>query len=199
MRRQLGPAIRILLVFTVLLGIIYPLAVTGIAQGLFHHQADGSLISRDGHNVGSKLIGQSFTKRDGSRVVPDLSYFQPRPSAAGSGYDGKASGASNYGPTNPTFLQLVSQRVAQYRRNYGLGPTAKVPVDAVTASGSGLDPDISIANARLQAPRVARERHLPVSQVLRLVNDHVDGRSLGFLGEKGVNVLELNLALDALR
>jgi K+-transporting ATPase ATPase C chain len=198
MRRQLVPAIRLLLVFTVLLGIAYPLAVTGIAQGLFHHQADGSLVSQDGHVVGSKLLGQSFTKRDGSRVVPDLSYFQPRPSAAGSGYDGTASGASNYGPTSPVFLKLVVQRVAQYRKDYGLSPQTKVPVDAVTASASGLDPEISIANARLQAPRVAKERRLALGRVLRLVNDHVDGRSLGFLGEKGVNVLELNLALDAL-
>ncbi len=198
MRRQLAPAIRIFLVFTVALGIIYPLAVTGIAQGLFHHQADGSLVSNDGRVVGSKLLGQEFTIRRGNRLVPDLAYFQPRPSAAGSGYDGAASGASNYGPTNPTFLHLVAQRVAQYRRTYGLGPGTKVPVDAVTGSASGLDPDISIANAHLQAPRVARERHLPLSEVLAVVNDHVDGRSLGFLGGQGVNVLEANLALDRL-
>jgi K+-transporting ATPase ATPase C chain len=197
MRRQLGPAIRILVVFTVLLGLAYPLAVTGIGQGLFHHQADGSLVSHDGHVVGSKLLGQSFSTRRGNHLVPDLSYFQPRPSAAGIGYDGTASGASNFGPTNPAFLKLVAQRVAQYRKDYGLSPKTKVPVDAVTASGSGLDPDISLANARLQAPRVARARRLPLRQVLALVNDHVDGRSLGFLGEKGVNVLELNVALDA--
>jgi K+-transporting ATPase ATPase C chain len=199
MRRQLAPAIRILLVFTVLLGIAYPLAVTGIAQGLFHHQADGSLVSHDGHVVGSKLLGQSFTKRQGNHLVPDLSYFQPRPSAAGIGYDGTASGASNLGPTNPAFLKLVAQRVALYRQDYRLSPQTKVPVDAVTASASGLDPDISLANARLQAPRVARARRLALGRVLALVNDHVDGRSLGFLGEKGVNVLELNLAIDAQR
>jgi len=197
MRRQLAPAIRIALVFAVLLGLVYPLVVTGIAEGLFHHQANGSLVSHDGHTVGSSLIGQEFERRVGNRTVPDLAFFQPRPSAAGSGYDATASGASNYGPTNPTFLRLVAARVAAYRRTYGLSPSTKVPVDAVTGSGSGLDPDISVANARLQAPRVARTRHLPLATVLALIDDHTDGRPLGFLGTPGVNVLELNLALES--
>jgi K+-transporting ATPase ATPase C chain len=199
MRRQLLPAVRILLVFTALVGLAYPLAVTGIAQGLFKHQADGSLIRQHGRVVGSELLGQPFTTRRGKHLVPDLSYFQPRPSAAGNGYDGTASSASNYGPTNPVFLKLVAQRVAQYRADYGLAADRRVPVDAVTASGSGLDPHISIANARLQAPTVARRRHLSVARVLRLVDAHVDGRPLGFLGEPGVNVLQLNVALDRLR
>ncbi len=190
MRRQLGPALRILLVMTVLVGIAYPLAVTGVAQGLFAHRANGSLVKRDGKVVGSTLLAQSFTGPQ---------WFHPRPSAAGpNGYDGAASGASNLGPTNPTLLRDVAARVAQYRRENGLAPNVAVPVDAVTSSGSGLDPDISVANARLQAPRVARARGLPVATVLALVDHHTDARPWGFLGERTVNVLDLNLALGDL-
>ncbi len=190
MRRQLGPALRMLLVMTVLVGIAYPLAVTGVAQGLFAHRANGSLVKRDGKVVGSTLLAQSFTGPQ---------WFHPRPSAAGpNGYDGAASGASNLGPTNPTLLRDVAARVAQYRRENGLAPNVAVPVDAVTSSGSGLDPDISVANARLQAPRVARARGLPVATVLALVDHHTDARPWGFLGERTVNVLDLNLALGDL-
>jgi potassium-transporting ATPase KdpC subunit len=197
MRRQLAPAIRILLALTVLVGVLYPLAVTGIAQGLFGHQANGSLVKRNGRIVGSELLGQAFTRTQDGRTVPDLSYFQPRPSAAGKGYDGTASGASNLGPTNPDFLALVAKRVQQYRSDYRLPVAVAVPVDAVTASASGLDPHISEANARLQAPRVAQDRRLPLNRVLALIDSHTDARPLGFLGEPGVNVLELNLALGA--
>jgi potassium-transporting ATPase KdpC subunit len=189
MRRQLPAALGMLLIFTVIAGLIYPLAVTGIAQGIWHDQAEGSIIEVDGQKVGSKWIGQTFTQ---------TRYFHPRPSAAGDGYDGGASSGSNLGPTNETFLEEVGARVAAYRDENGLAPDARVPVDAVTASASGLDPDISIANARLQAPRVAEARGLAADQVRRLVDDHTDGRSLGFLGEQAVNVLELNLALDRL-
>jgi K+-transporting ATPase ATPase C chain len=187
MRRQLVPALVVFLAFTVLTGVAYPLAVTGIAQVAFPGRADGSLIERDGAVVGSRLVGQAFS---GTR------YFHPRPSAAGDGYDAMASGPSNLGPTNGELLAAVRQRQIEYRRENGLSPDEQVPVDAVTASGSGLDPHISVANARLQARRVARERSLPLDRVLSLVEEHTDGRSLGFLGEPGVNVLELNLALD---
>ena len=161
--------------------------MTGIAQLGFPGRADGSLVESGGEVVGSRLVGQQFT---GTR------YFQPRPSAAGDGYDAMSSSASNLGPTNEDFLAAVEERVAAYRELNGLADGAEVPADAVTASGSGLDPHISPANARLQAARVARERGLDESAVLTLVDEHTDGRSLGFLGEPGVNVLELNLALD---
>jgi K+-transporting ATPase ATPase C chain len=187
-RRQLLPALLILIVFTVLTGLIYPLVVTGVAQVAFPNRADGSLIKRDGKVVGSKLIGQNFS-------APR--YFQSRPSAAGDGYDGMSSSASNLGPSNRVLITDVRKRVAAYRRLNDVPMGVAVPADAVTASGSGLDPDISSANARLQAPRVARARGLPLSDVLAAIDDHIDGRSLGFLGEPGVNVLELNLALDS--
>jgi K+-transporting ATPase ATPase C chain len=186
-RGQLGAAVRALLVLTVLTGVAYPLAVTGVGQLAFAEEADGSLVERDGVPVGSRLLGQAI---DGPR------WFHPRPSAAGDGYDGMASGASNLGPTNPDLLASVRQRVAAYRRAEGLDPDAPVPVDAVTASGSGLDPHISVANARLQARRVAAERELRLAEVLALVAEHTETRSLGFLGEDGVNVLLLNLALE---
>ena len=189
MRRQLVPALLIFLVLTVVTGVLYPLAVTGIAQVAFSSRADGSLIERDGEVVGSQLLGQNFTGE---------SYFHPRPSAAGDGYDGASSSASNLGPTNEDLLSAVEERVAAYRVLNGLAPDAEVPVDAVTSSGSGLDPHVSPENARLQSARIARVRGVPLSEVLALVDDHTDGRSLGFLGEPGVNVLELNLALDAL-
>ena len=189
MRRQLLPALRMLAVLTVLTGILYPLAMTGIGQAAFGSKADGSLIrDASGTVVGSSLIGQSF---DGER------WFHPRPSAAGDGYDATSSSSSNLGPTNPELLDAVAERVDAYRADNGLAPDATVPVDAVTASGSGLDPQISVANARLQAARVAEARGLTVDRVDALIDAHTHGRSLGFLGEPGVNVLELNLALEA--
>ena len=187
MRAQLVAALRALIVFTVLVGIAYPLSVTAVAQLAFDDQADGSLVEREGQVVGSTLIGQPF---DGDE------WFHPRPSAAGEGYDGLASGPSNLGPTNGTLLDSVADRVDRYRDDNGLAADAPVPVDAVTASGSGLDPHISAANARLQAPRVARARDLDVDMVLSLIDGNTDRRALGFLGEEAVNVLELNLALD---
>jgi potassium-transporting ATPase KdpC subunit len=189
MRRQLLPALGMVLVFTVLCGLAYPLAVTGIAQGVFPDQAEGSLVEGpDGEPVGSELIGQSFTRPE---------YFHPRPSAAGAeGYDAAASSGSNLGPTNPELLDEVERRVEAYRQDNDLPRDARVPVDAVTASASGLDPHISVANARIQARRVAEECNLPLDQVLTLVDDHTDDRTLAILGEPGVNVLALNLALD---
>ncbi|MFN0090407.1 MAG: K(+)-transporting ATPase subunit C [Acidimicrobiales bacterium] len=187
MRAQLVAALRALLVFTVLCGLVYPLAVTVVAQLAFGDKADGSLVERDGQVVGSKLIGQRFEGDE---------WFHPRPSAAGDGYDGMASSASNLGPTNDVLLDAVAERVDAYRDLNGLDRDVEVPVDAVTASGSGLDPHISVANARLQASRVAVARALAVEDVLRLVEAHRSRRVLGFLGEEAVNVLELNLALD---
>jgi len=185
--RQLGPAVLGVAVFTVLCGFIYPLVVTGVAQVAFHDKANGSLVKVDGQVVGSRLIGQQFA---------DAKYFHPRPSAAGSGYDGLASSASNLGPTNPDFLASIDDRVAAYRQENGLPSTQLVPVDAVTASGSGLDPDISVANAKLQVDRVAAARGMTVADVLALVDAHTSGRQWAIFGEPGVNVLELNLALD---
>jgi potassium-transporting ATPase KdpC subunit len=185
--RQLAPAVIALLVFTVITGLVYPLVVTGISQVAFHDQANGSLIKNDGVVVGSKLIGEQFS---------DTTYFHPRPSAAGAGYDGLSSSFSNLGPTNPDFLSSVEERVAAYREENGLPDTQAVPVDAVTASASGLDPEISVANAKLQAVRVAEARGMSLDAVLNLVKEHTRGRQWGFLGEPGVNVLELNLALD---
>jgi K+-transporting ATPase ATPase C chain len=185
--RQLGPAVLGVAVFTVLCGLIYPLVVTGVAQVAFHDKANGSLVKVDGQVVGSRLIGQQFA---------DAKYFHPRPSAAGSGYDGLASSASNLGPTNPDFLASIDDRVAAYRQENGLPSTQLVPVDAVTASGSGLDPDISVANAKLQVDRVAAARRMTVADVLALVDAHTSGRQWAIFGEPGVNVLELNLALD---
>lgn len=190
MRRQLAPAIVVFLALTVLTGVLYPLAITAAAQIAFPGRANGSLVEREGSAVGSRLLGQSFTRDE---------YFHPRPSAAGDGYDGAASGPSNLGPTNPKLLDDVRERVAAYRALNSLPAGAEVPVDAVTSSGSGLDPHISPENARLQAPRVARARGIPLRRVLEFVEEHTTGRSLGFLGEPGVNVLELNLALDAER
>ena len=186
-RRQLLPAIVAFLAFTVLVGLLYPLAVTGIAQVAFPSQADGSLVKQDGKVVGSSLIGQNFSGPQ---------YFHPRPSSAGDGYDAMSSSASNLGPSNPELLQEVRKRLRLYRAENGLPPSQEVPADAVTGSGSGLDPMISPENARLQAQRVADARGMTLDQVMALVHANTTGRSLGFLGEPGVNVLELNLVLD---
>lgn len=188
--RQAFNAVMMLLVLTVITGILYPLAITGVARVAFPQQAEGSLIRReDGTVVGSALIGQGFS---GAR------YFRPRPSAAGSdGYDGASSSGSNLGPTNQKLLDAVRERAVAYRQENGLAAEAPVPVDAVTTSASGLDPHITPANAALQVPRVARERALPEAEVRDLVARHTAGRTLGVFGEPRVNVLELNLALDA--
>jgi len=188
MRRQLMPALLMTVCLTVLTGILYPLAVWSASSVLFSHKASGSLIKVGGKVVGSSLLGQNFH---------DPKYFWPRPSAAGSdGYDGLSSGGTNLGPSNPKLIDAVKERVAAYRAANGLGPDTPVPVDAVTSSASGLDPQISVANARLQAKRVAAARGLPAGDVLALVGAHTQTRSLGILGEDGVNVLALNLALD---
>ena len=186
-RRQLLPALVMMIVFTVITGGLYPLLVTGIAQGAFGDQANGSLVERDGDVVGSALIGQPFSSPE---------YFHPRPSAAGYAPGPGYSFGSNFGPTNQTFLDEVDDLVRVYRDINGLDGNAPVPVDAVTSSGSGLDPHISVANARLQAARVADNRGLDFDQVMGLVEENTEGRDLGFLGEPGVNVLLLNLALD---
>jgi K+-transporting ATPase ATPase C chain len=187
-RRQLAAGLAMTAVMIVLTGILYPLAVTGAGQLLFPHRADGSLVEQNGKVVGSALLGQSFS---------DPRYFWPRPSAAGKdGYDGLASAGSNLGPSNPKLLDAVSERVAAYREANHLGADDPVPVDAVTASASGLDPQISVANARLQATRVAEARGVDPPTVLRLVDAHTEHRQWGFLGEDAVNVLQLNLALD---
>jgi K+-transporting ATPase ATPase C chain len=187
---QFRPALTGVLLLTLVSGVIFPLALFAIARPLFPHQIGGSLLTRDGAIVGSELIGQGFT---------GPGYFHPRPSAAGDGYDGASSSASNLGPTNEELVDAVRERAEVYRRVNGLAPGDAVPVEAVTASGSGLDPHISTRDARIQAGRVAAARGLAVEAVLALVDEHTDGRSLGFLGEPGVNVLELNLALDESR
>jgi K+-transporting ATPase ATPase C chain len=191
-----------MIIFTIILGIAFPLVILGIGQLAFHDKANGSLVERNGRAVGSSLIGQAFTDKKG-KPLPE--YFQSRPSAAAgadgstaAGYDPTLSSGSNLGPTNPALLKLVRQRVTAYRKLNGLSARTLVPVDAVTTSGSGLDPDISIANARLQAKRVADERGLSAEKVNQLIDDNTSGRTLGALGEKTVNVLALNLALDKL-
>ena len=198
----LRPVIVSSLLFMGLTGLAYPLIVTGVAQMLFPAQAAGSLVMHNGQAVGSAIVGQNFVKPE---------YFHPRPSAtqgpdpadpsksAASPYNAGLSGASNWGPTNKKLVDAVAERVAAYRIENGLPSDARVPVDAVTASASGLDPDISVANARLQAARIARFRQLPVGTVDKLINDNTTGRLFGLLGEERVNVLQLNLALDALK
>ena len=193
-RRQLVTGALMTVALTVLLGLLYPLAVTGVAQLAFHDAADGSLVKdQSGTVVGSALLGQQFDDASGN---PLAQYFQPRPSAAGNGYDPKASGATNLGPSNPALLTAVAQRVTDYRAFNGLAATTSVPVDAVTASGSGLDPGISVANARLQAHRVAQARGMTDQQVVALIERHIEDRAYGVLGERWVNVVLLNLALD---
>ncbi|MHB1059742.1 MAG: potassium-transporting ATPase subunit KdpC [Rhodanobacter sp.] len=188
MSKLLRQSFALLLVMTVITGILYPLASTGLAQLIFPHQANGSLIVKDGKPVGSVLIGQSFT---------DPKYFWGRPSAtAPNAYNASASTGSNLGPTNPALTDAVKQRIAALRAA-DPGNAAPVPVDLVTASGSGLDPEISPAAAQYQLERVAKARGLSTSQVQALVNEYTSGRQLGVLGEPRVNVLQLNLALDA--
>jgi|MudIll2142460700_1097286.scaffolds.fasta_scaffold268857_2 K+-transporting ATPase ATPase C chain len=183
--------LRISLIATLSLAIIvcgiYPLIIWVFAQGLFPAQANGSLIVRDGKVVGSSLIGQGFF---------DPKYFHTRPSAAGQGYDGAGSGGSNLGPTSKELVRQVRQRVIEYRAENNLAPDATVPVDAVTASASGLDPHISVNNALLQARRVAKARNMSVEVILRKIQDYTERRTLGILGEPRVNVLMLNLDLS---
>ena len=196
--RQHIAALRVLLIFTVITGIAYPLAVLGITQVAFHHQANGSLVSYHGRVVGSSLLCQEFT---GAKGNPLVQYFQPRPSNATSGAktdygcDPGYSGASNLGPNNPTLVQLVKQRQQAYAALNHV-KISQIPPDAVTASGSGLDPNISPQNAYLQVNRVAAARHASPSAVRALVSTFVQGRTLGFLGEPRVDVLTLNIALD---
>jgi potassium-transporting ATPase KdpC subunit len=199
--RQHIAAFRTLLVFTVLCGLIYPFVMVGIAQAAFHNKANGSLVTYNGRVVGSGLLCQEFTDAKGN---PLPQYFQPRPSFAivsgnknDYGCDPLYSSASNYGPTNPTQVQLIQQRQKQISA-FDHVPISQIPPDAVTASGSGLDPDISPANAYMQVPRVAAARHLPVSEVRNLVTENITGRTLGFLGQPTVNVLTLNILLDQL-
>ena len=199
--RQHIAGFRILLVFTVICGFVYPLVMLGVSQVAFHNQANGSLVSYNGHVVGSSLLCQEFVDAKGN---PLPQYFQPRPSDAvvsgdknDYGCDPLFSSASNLGPTNPTRVQ-ADPAAAEADRRVRPRAVSQIPADAVTASGSGLDPDISPANAAIQVDRVAAARHLPVSEVQALVAKNTHGRQLGFLGEPTVNVLELNIALDEL-
>ncbi len=208
--RQLLTGARTLLVLTVLVGLAYPLAMTGAAQLLVHDNANGSMVAAHGTTVGSDLIGQAFTRpltkngrpvKDASGapvLVPDPGYFQSRPSAAGAGYDPLATAASNLSLDNPELVGLVRQRRAEAAALDRIRPGTVAP-DALLASGSGLDPHISPAYADQQVSRVAAARRVPEQQVRKLVDEHTQGRSLGFLGEPRVNVLQLNLALDSLR
>ncbi len=185
--RQLVPSVLAIAMFTLLVGVAYPLVVTGVSQLAFRSASNGSLITRDKTKIGSSLIGQPF-------VSPQ--YFRPRPSAAGTGYDPSASSGSNLGPSNADLLDAIDKRVKDYRTLNGLSANTAVPVDAVTASGSGLDPDITQANARLQAQRVAEVRGIEVEQVLAAIDDSTTVPLLGIVGERTVNVLHLNLLLD---
>lgn len=177
-------------VLVIITGVIYPFFMTGAAQLLFHDQANGSLIKVNGQVVGSSLIGQQFTKPR---------YFHDRPSAAGAGYDASNSGGTNLGPTNATLLKNTIAQANAIRKEEGLPPNYVLPADAVSSSASGLDPDISPAYADLQVPRVARVRGLSQDQVRALVQKYTSDRTFGVLGEPGVNVLRLNLALDQLK
>jgi len=187
--RTAGVAIRAMLVLTLVLGVGYTLVVTGIGQLILPAQANGSPLADD---KGSALIGQSFTDAEGE-ALPE--YFQSRPSAAGDGYDGAASSGSNLGPENPDLVAAIEERKAAIAEREGVSPS-DIPADAVTASGSGLDPHISVAYALLQVPRVAEARGLSDDTVRQIVESRIQGRDLGFLGEERINVAELNLALD---
>ena len=187
MWRQSLIGLRMTLMLTILTGLLYPGLVTGICQMIFPNQANGSLIVKNGHVIGSALIGQSFTRRE---------YFQPRPSAAGNdGYDPTASGGSNLGPTSQKLADRVKSSIAQFRKDNPdfAGP---IPADLVTASGSGLDPQLSPASISAQAPRVAVARGISINQIQQLASEFTEGRELGFLGEPRVNVMRLNIALD---
>jgi K+-transporting ATPase ATPase C chain len=185
MKKNLITAFLMTIVTTILLGLVYPLIVTGIAQALFHDKANGQLLSKDNKLIGSKIIGQPFT---------GPGYFHSRPSAAGNGYDASNSGGSNLGPTNQKLIARVKQDTATLHAE---NPNLPVPVDLVTTSASGLDPDITPAGAQFQILRVARERGTTEENVGKLVAQFTQGRQLGFLGEPRVNVLQLNLALDS--
>jgi len=189
MLSEIKPAIMITLILTVICGLIYPFAITGIAQVVFPRQANGSLTMMNGQAIGSDLIGQNFASPK---------YFHPRPSAAGDkGYDGMASGGSNLAPTNPALDKRLAESAAAFRKE-NPGYTGSIPADAITASGSGLDPHISVRNAELQMARVAKARGLSADKVRALIEQNTDRADLGFLGEPGVRVLQLNLALDHL-
>jgi K+-transporting ATPase ATPase C chain len=186
MKKNILTAILFTLVTTVIFGVIYPLTVTGMAQLLFRDRANGQLIEKNGKLVGSRIIGQAFT---------GAGYFHPRPSSAGTGYDPTASGGSNLAPTNKNLIERVK---ADVQKLHVENPDAAIPVDLVTTSGSGLDPDISPEAAEFQIPRVAHARSMKQEDLRALIQKHTKGRDLGFLGEPRVNVLELNLELDSL-
>jgi K+-transporting ATPase ATPase C chain len=187
LRNQIRPALAAMVALTLLTGCVFPLVLFGLGTCLFPDQAAGSLVTNHGAIAGSRLIGQSFTQP---------AYFQPRPSAAGNGYDATQSGGTNYGPANPKLIDAVREAARDFRIRNGLPADATVPIDAVTSSGSGLDPHISPENAALQVPRVARERGVGEELVRRLVAEHTEGRQAGFIGAPQVSVLDLNLALD---
>jgi len=184
MKKNLITAVLMTIATTILLGVIYPLVVTGIAKVVFPDKANGQLITRDGKVIGSRIIGQPFV---------GAGYFHSRPSAAGNGYDAQNSGGTNYGPTNQKLIDRVKQDVAALQAE---NPGKPIPVDLITTSGSGLDPHITPAAADFQVPRIARERGMSEDQVRQLIASHTEGRQLGFLGEPRVNVLEMNLDLD---
>jgi potassium-transporting ATPase KdpC subunit len=187
MSQHLRPAILGVIVLTLLTGCVFPLGLFAVGRLLFRDAADGSLLTRQGIVIGSRLIGQDFSRPE---------YFHPRPSAAGTGYDGASSGGTNFGPSNPKLIEDIRRLAEEYRKNNGLPSDATVPIDAVTRSGSGLDPHISPANAALQIPRVAHARAVSEDVVRRLLGEHTQGRELGFLGSPRVSILDLNLALD---
>lgn len=187
LHEQFRPAVVSVISLTLLTGCIFPLVLFALGRLLYPSQAAGSLVTRDGEVIGSRLIGQDFARPE---------YFHPRPSAAGTGYDGTSSGGTNFSPSSGKLIERVRQLAEDYRRSNGLPPDATVSVDAVTCSGSGLDPNISPENAALQLPRVARARRLSEDVIGRLLASHTQGRQLGFMGNPRVSVFDLNLALD---